>query len=153
MADGRLGVFSEFAEIASAGGQFFSGYADEGTMKTREFGLRLTQYRERLDLSITELASRLGVDYMQISRYEKGQSLPSLDTAIRLAKVLEVSLDELATGSGPLEPPAFQNARIFACMRRLDQIPPDRQELALRVLDTVIAGHELDALGERLRRS
>ena len=122
-------------------------------MKTREFGVRLTQYRERLHLSITELAGRLGVDYMQISRYEKGQSLPSLDTAIRLAKVLEVSLDELATGSGPPEPPAFQNARIFACMRQLDQIPPDRQELALRVLDTVIAGHELDALGERLRRS
>lgn len=123
-------------------------------MKTHEFGLRLMQYRERQNLSITELALSLGVDYMQISRYEKGKSLPSLDTAIRLAKVLEVSLDELATGSGgPPEPPAFQNARIFACMRRLDQIPPDRQELALRVLDTVIAGHELDALGERLRRS
>lgn len=51
-------------------------------MKTREFGVRLTQYRERLRLSIAELASRLGVDYMQISRYEKGQSLPSLETEL-----------------------------------------------------------------------
>jgi hypothetical protein len=37
-------------------------------------------------------------------------------------------------------------------MRELDRIPPDRQELALRVLDTVIAGHELESLGARLRR-
>ena len=122
-------------------------------MKTHAFGLRLTQYRERLQLSITQLADRLGVDYMQISRYEKGKSLPSLDTAIRLARLFEVSLDELAGESGPPEPPAFKNARLFARMRDLDRIPADRQELALRVLDTVIAGHELESLGERLRRS
>lgn len=122
-------------------------------MKTREFGVRLTQHRERLHLSITELANRLGVDYMQISRYEKGQSLPSLETAIRLAKVLQVSLDDLATGSEPPEPTMFQNARLLEAMRELDQIPPERQELALRVLDTVIAGHELETLGARLRRS
>lgn len=122
-------------------------------MKTRAFGARLIQFRERLHLSITELANRLGVDYMQISRYEKGQSLPSLDTAIRLAKVLKVSLDELAGETAPPEPPAFRNARLFERMRELDRIPADRQEIALRVLDTVIAGHELDTLGERLRRS
>jgi uncharacterized protein YerC len=38
-------------------------------------------------------------------------------------------------------------------MRDLDRIPPERQELALRVLDTVITGHELESLAERLRRS
>ena len=122
-------------------------------MKTREFGVRLTQYRERLQLSITELANRIGVDYMQVSRYEKGQSLPSLESAVRLAQVLEVSLDALATGSEPPEPPAFKNKRLFKAMRDLDQLPADRQELALRVLDTVIAGHELESLGARLRRS
>jgi len=122
-------------------------------MRPREFGVRLTQYRERKQLSITELANRIGVDYMQVSRYEKGQSLPSFETAIGLAQVLEVSLDELATGNEPPEPPAFKNQRLFKRMRDLDALPADRQELALRVLDTVIAGHELESLGERLRRS
>jgi len=122
-------------------------------MKTHQFGLRLIQYRERQHLSITQLADRLGVDYMQISRYEKGKSLPSLDTAIRLARVLEVSLDELAGESAPPEPPTFRNARLLARMRDLDGLPAERQELALRVLDTVIAGHELESLGERLRRA
>jgi transcriptional regulator with XRE-family HTH domain len=118
----------------------------------REFGNRLTQYRERARLSVTQLANQSGVDYMQISRYEKGQSLPSLDTAIRLARVLDVSLDELAAGTGPPEPLTFRNARLFERMRELDRLPPDRQEIALRVLDTVIAGHQLEDLSQRLRR-
>ena len=122
-------------------------------MELREFGVRLRQYRERLQLSITQLANRAGVDYMQVSRYEKGQSAPSLDTAIRLAKIFQVSLDELVTGSGPPEPLPFKNLELFERMRELDQIPPARQDLALRVLDAVIAGHELESLGSRLRRT
>ena len=38
-------------------------------------------------------------------------------------------------------------------MRELDAIPADRQELALRVLDTVVTGHQLEDLAVRLRRS
>ena len=124
-------------------------------VKNLEFGVRLTRLRERLQLSITQLASLIGVDYMQISRYEKGQSLPSLDTAARLAQALKVSLDELVIGSDPPEPPpppVFRNALLFERMRQLDTIPAERQELALRVLDTVIAGHELEELGNRLLR-
>jgi transcriptional regulator with XRE-family HTH domain len=125
----------------------------EQVMKMREFGVRLTRLRERLQLSVTQLAGLLGVDYMQVSRYEKGQSLPSLDTAVRLAQVLEVSLDQLVTGSEPPEPPLFTNARLLERMRQLDAIPAEHQELALRVLDTVIAGYELEDLGKRLHRS
>lgn len=124
-------------------------------MKAREFGVRITQLRERQHLSITQLAGLLGVDYMQVSRYEKGQSLPSLETAIRLAQVLKVSLDQLVLGSEPVEPsppPVFRNAHLLERMRQLDAIPPERQELALRVLDTVIAGQELEELGNRLLR-
>jgi transcriptional regulator with XRE-family HTH domain len=122
-------------------------------MDARELGMRLTQYRQRQRLSITEVANQCGVDYMQISRYEKGKTLPSLDTAIRLARVLQVSLDELLTGNNPPDPPLFQNARLLESMRELDQLPADRQAMALRVLDTVITGHELETLSERLRRT
>jgi transcriptional regulator with XRE-family HTH domain len=122
-------------------------------MNAREFGVRLTLFREHLKLSMTQLANLIGIDYMQVSRYEKGQSLPSLETAVRLARALQVSLDELATGTEPPAPLPFNNMRLFERLRKLDQLPPDRQELALRVLDTVIAGHELESLGARLRRS
>ena len=121
-------------------------------MQLRDFGARLTQYRQRVRLSITELAQRADVHYMQISRYEKGETAPSLGTAIRLAAILQVSLDELATGSEPPPPLPFQNLQLFERMRELDQLPRDRQEMALRVLDTVIAGYQLEDLSNRLRR-
>ena len=121
-------------------------------MDPRKLGARLTQYRQRLRLSVTEFARQSGVDYMQISRYEKGETLPSLPTAIRLARVLQVSLDELFTGSNPPQPPMFRNESLLERMRHLDRLPAERQAMALRVLDTVITGHELEALSERLRR-
>ena len=121
-------------------------------MRNREFGVRLTRLRERQHLSITQLAAQAGVDYMQISRYEKGVSLPALGVAVRLAKILDVTLDELATGSTPQEPPAFRNKPLFEHMRALDQLPADRQAMALRILETVISGYELERLSESLRR-
>jgi transcriptional regulator with XRE-family HTH domain len=121
-------------------------------MNMREFGVRLTRAREQRRLSIAELARRMGVDYMQISRYEKGQSLPSFDTAIRLVNVLQVSLDLLVSGNEiPEPPPKFKNTRLLARMRELDELPEHRQELALRFLEAAVAG-ELDGLASRLRR-
>jgi transcriptional regulator with XRE-family HTH domain len=125
-------------------------------MDARNFGIRLTMLRESHKLSITQLANRMGIDYMQVSRYEKGLSLPSLDTASRIAHVLQLSLDELVTGTKAAEPPApeplaFNNTRLFERMRDLDRLPPDRQKLAMRLLDTVIAGYELENLSTRVR--
>lgn len=123
-------------------------------MNVREFGVRLTKLRERAGLSVTQLAHGVRIDYMQISRYEKGASLPSLANAVTIARFLRITLDELVTGAEPerANPPAFQNARLYDRMRELDQIPPARQEMALRILDTVITGHELEGLSDRLRR-
>lgn len=123
-------------------------------MNNHEFGVRLGQLRERVHLSMTQLAALIGVDYMQVSRYEKGQTLPSLETAVRLARALEVSLDVLVNGGESPEPLAapLKNPRLRERMRQLEAIPAERQELVLRVLDTVIAGHELEDLGRRLGR-
>lgn len=119
-------------------------------MSAREFGVRLTQYREERKLSMSELARQLGIDYMQVHRYEKGQSVPSFETAIRLANVLQMSLDVLATGRDAPAPPV-RNARLLQQIQELEALPPERQELAARFLEAVIAG-ELDAVARRIRR-
>jgi transcriptional regulator with XRE-family HTH domain len=120
-------------------------------MDLREFGVRISQIRKRQKLSITQLAAKMGIDYMSVSRYEKGQHLPSLETAMRLARVLDVSLHELV-GTEPPQPVIFKNEQLLARMRDLDRLPRDRQEMALRVIDTVIAGYELEDLSNRLKR-
>ncbi|WP_194820535.1 helix-turn-helix domain-containing protein [Nocardia sp. XZ_19_385] len=52
--------------------------------------------REAKNLSMEALGAAVGVDKRTISRYENGESEPSLSTAAALAAVLEVSLTELA---------------------------------------------------------
>lgn len=121
-------------------------------MERREFGVRLTRLRKRAGLTTTQLAQRTDIGYMQISRYEKGITFPSFDSAVRIARVLGITLDELARDIEPAEP-MFQNTRLLERMRELDRIPADRQEMALRILDTVITGHELEGLSARLRRT
>jgi transcriptional regulator with XRE-family HTH domain len=123
-------------------------------MNARQFGRRLAGYREQRRLSTTALARQIGIDYMQIYRYEKGESLPSLETATRLARVFQISLDVLATGqeapAPPAPPPLIRHARLLEQIRTLDALPQERQELASRILEAVIAG-ELDAVARRVR--
>jgi transcriptional regulator with XRE-family HTH domain len=126
------------------------GKGSEETVNAREFGVRLTRYREERKLSMTELAQQLGLDYMSVHRYETGKHLPSFETAIRLANLLQVSLDVLATGKDAPAPPV-RSARLLQQMEELESLPPERQELAARLLEAVVAG-ELDGLVRRLRR-
>ncbi len=53
-------------------------------------GNRLKQARQTAGLSLRVLAERVGVSAMAISKYERGESTPSSDVLLRLAKALNV---------------------------------------------------------------
>lgn len=62
------------------------------------FGRRLTAVREEQGLSSVELGDRAGMKKAYVWRVEQGKTLPSLRTAARFAKALEISLSELLEG-------------------------------------------------------
>ncbi|HEV7770826.1 MAG TPA: helix-turn-helix transcriptional regulator [Solirubrobacterales bacterium] len=68
-------------------------------MKAR-FGENLERCRERAGLTQTELGYRASLHRTEISLLERGKRLPRIDTAVKLAGCLSVSLDELAAGIG-----------------------------------------------------
>ncbi len=55
--------------------------------------------RAVLGLTQAQLAEGAGVDKRQIRRYEAGETYPTLPVAMAIARVLGVSLDELAGGA------------------------------------------------------
>lgn len=66
----------------------------------REFGGRLKFIREKLGLSQSEFASKLGfASYNVISRFERGERLPSAEVLINLAKFSNCNLHWLLTGT------------------------------------------------------
>ncbi|MCR4879518.1 MAG: helix-turn-helix domain-containing protein [Bacilli bacterium] len=59
---------------------------------------RLMQYRKKAGLSQEELADKLGVSRQAVSKWECAESSPDTDNLIALAKIYNVSLDELING-------------------------------------------------------
>ena len=66
-------------------------------MKIR-FGENLARCREDAEVSQEELGFRASLHRTEISLLERGQRMPRVDTALRLAGSLDVPLDDLVSG-------------------------------------------------------
>ena len=60
----------------------------------QSFPVILKEKRQLKGISIRQLGREAGIDFSTISKMEKGEIGPTLDSAIRLAKVLNFSLDD-----------------------------------------------------------
>ena len=60
------------------------------------FGKRLQRLRERKRISRRVLADFVLISYSSIRHYERGEMLPDIATACRIAEFFNVSLDWLA---------------------------------------------------------
>jgi len=58
-------------------------------------GIRLRKLREKLGLTQDELAEKIGVNSLQINRYEHDKNEPSGELVARMAKALYTSADYL----------------------------------------------------------
>ncbi len=58
-------------------------------MDTKTLGKKIKLARVELDLTQTQLAQKIKAKQKSISRYETGTSLPSIQTLIKIAKVLK----------------------------------------------------------------
>lgn len=66
-------------------------------MKVR-FGENLARCREGADVSQEELGFRASIHRTEVSLLERGERMPRVDTAMRIAGSLGISLDELVAG-------------------------------------------------------
>ncbi len=67
----------------------------EETSMTLEIAERLIKLRKQHGLSQEELADQLGVSRQAVSKWERAESSPDTDNLIALAKLYNISLDEL----------------------------------------------------------
>ncbi len=60
---------------------------------------KLKERREALGLTQRQVAEKIGVKYQVYQRYEKGVREPSISMALRLAKALNATAEELYSSS------------------------------------------------------
>lgn len=65
------------------------------TIDRKALAERLRMQRARLDLTQREVAEAVGINTVALCNYERGRRRPNLDTAARLARFYQVSLDWL----------------------------------------------------------
>nr|WP_288712407.1 helix-turn-helix transcriptional regulator [uncultured Intestinibacter sp.] len=56
---------------------------------------RLKEYRAKIKVNQTEMGNLVGVSRQTISQIERGDYSPSVTLALKIAKVLNVSLEEI----------------------------------------------------------
>jgi transcriptional regulator with XRE-family HTH domain len=120
------------------------------TTTMKDFGARLKRLREARNLSRIELARLLDCENAQVYRYEKNENVPSAEMILKLSNILHVSCDELLKGKDHSEP-TIRSPKLFDRFRRLDDLPKERQEAAMTVLDAIITQHEFEAIAGQFR--
>jgi transcriptional regulator with XRE-family HTH domain len=110
-----------------------------------DFGKNLSDIRKARKLSQLELANLLDVQPRMVGRWEQGVAKPQFDYIIKLAQILEVSLDHLLLGEEGQTRPSFdiKNKKLKELCKKADQLKPEDQELVCHFLDMAIKQDQL----------
>lgn len=77
---------------------------DCSAIDRKGFARRLRETRRALDMSQKHVAEAAGLDRSQVSKYERGEHVPSADALRSLARALKTTTDHLL--GGPTQPPS-----------------------------------------------
>lgn len=88
-----------------------AGMPQPASAAAEEFGRRLRQRRQAKKLTQLDLAYQAGCTVSAVSKYENGQVLPSINTLLNLAYVLETDPGKLVSKLHPDTPPAERLGR------------------------------------------
>lgn len=114
-----------------------------------ELDEKLTQARKAAGLTQTDVAARLDVSRQAVSRWEGGQSKPSTERLLELARIYDVSLDWLcsdASDAGALVQEKNLDERDPVCNSELptEDKPKKRKKWAI-IIGVIIVGVLLSA--------
>lgn len=102
-----------------------------------DFSARLIQLRKAAGLTQQALSDAIDLHVNQIRRYEAGAAQPTLDTLIRLAKVLHVRLDELVFAEGE-RGPGTDMALLFEA---IEEFSEEEKQTVREVLAGLVLRH------------
>ena len=97
-------------------------------------GKIIAELRDKKGWNQGELATSSGVSRVMIGKYERGEAVPSIDAAKKIADALEVSLDHLV-GEGVLNGFDKKTLKRFQDLQLLEE---DKQKTLFDLIDTYI---------------
>ena len=115
-----------------------------------EFAERLRLLRESRQLTQVRLAELVGVDPRAYNRWERGAIAPHLDTLVKIADVLQVSLDELVGRTPSSSEVRIRNHELNSLWRQADTLPDEEQQALILVIDSFVKKSQVEkVVGKR----
>jgi transcriptional regulator with XRE-family HTH domain len=108
------------------------------------FAERLRLLREARQITQTRLATLLEVDPRVYNRWERGTATPQFDTVVRIADILQVSLDELAGRSAAITEPKIHNPELLNLYQQIDSLPDAAQQALVLVIDGMVKQAQME---------
>jgi len=115
----------------------------------KDFGGRLRRLRESRGLSQRELAELIGIKVLQVNRYENGVNLPSAITLPALARIFELSVDQLLDlEQQPIQKPEIRHPVLLERFRRIEKEINNRRDLdtLVTLIDAFLARKEIQRI-------
>ena len=103
-----------------------------------DFHQRLRQLRTARKLTQTRMAELLGVSPRVYTRWENGDATPLFGTVVKLADILDVSLDELAGRKETNGDAKIHNPELHRLYKKVDQLSDEDQQALVIVLDSLV---------------
>jgi len=102
-------------------------------------GENIRKLRKERGLSQKQLALSIGVDPTQYSRLENGKVVPALKSLLKVAKVLEVGLDQIVfSATDPTEEVQISDKSLYEKVKLIDQLPEEEKQLVFKVMELAL---------------
>lgn len=108
------------------------------------FGKRIAILRKELGLSQTDLANQLNTSVSVVSRYELDKMTPSVDTAKKLAQLLNTSVGYLLGENDNAE--LFKNPEMLKRFKDISEFNEQDKKYILYTLDALIRNVKLKSI-------
>ena len=108
------------------------------------FGKRISILRKELGLSQTDLANKLNTSVSVVSRYELDKMTPSVDTAKKLAQLLNTSVGYLLGENNNAE--LFKDPEMLKRFQDISEFSEEDKKYILYTLDALIKSVKLKSI-------
>lgn len=99
-----------------------------------KIGEKITQLRKEKRLSQTDLAEAIKASREAISKYERGEAIPSVEVAKKIADVFEVTIDFLIGNNHNLA----VDKKTLKRMQDIDKLDDSTKEKLFFLIDNVV---------------
>jgi transcriptional regulator with XRE-family HTH domain len=111
-----------------------------------DFHQRLRTLRSPRKITQSRLAELLGISPRVYTRWKNGDATPLFGTVVKIADILNVTLDELAgRQEGAGAEPRSKNPELHRLYQKVDSLTDEEQKALLVVLDSFVKRSRMDS--------